>query len=57
MQLALDWLDDRSSPGPPAAAVSEHFEVGIRQTELAKRGVALPPIYLEAARENGTLFD
>jgi hypothetical protein len=30
--------------------------VSVRRDALARRGVALPPIYLEAARENGTLF-
>lgn len=56
IQLALDWLDNRATPGPPAAVESSHFEVSVRRDALARRGVALPPIYLEAARENGTLF-
>ncbi len=56
IRLALDWLDDRSTPGPPPAVESSHFEVAVRQEALARRGVTLPPIYLEAARENGTLF-
>lgn len=57
IQLALDWLDDRSTPGPPSPATTTHFEVGIRQRLLAQRGITLPPIYLEAARESGSLFD
>lgn len=56
IRLALDWLDDRTTPGPPPPVQSSHFEVAIRQDALARRGVALPQIYLEAARENGTLF-
>ena len=56
IRLALDWLDDRDTQGAPEALVSDHFEVSVRQSRLAKRGIALPPIYLEAARENGTLF-
>jgi hypothetical protein len=36
--------------------VSDHFEVAVRPAALAARGMVLPPIYLEAARENGTLF-
>jgi hypothetical protein len=56
IRLALDWLDDRDTPDAPEAVVSDHFEVSVRRSRLAKRGVALPPIYLEAARENGTLF-
>lgn len=56
ISLALDWLDDRQTPGPPAAVSSSHFEVAMRQELLARRGIVLPPIYAEAARENGTLF-
>lgn len=57
IRLALDWLDDRTSPGPPPPIVAPHFEVAVRQTLLAQRGYSLSPIYLEAARENGTWFD
>lgn len=57
IQLALDWLDDRSTPGAPPPVQSSHFEVAIRQHALAGRQVSLPPIYIEAARESGSLFD
>lgn len=53
---ALDWLDDRSTPGPPQPGVSSHFDVAVRREALARRGFTLPQIYLEAARENGSLF-
>lgn len=56
IELALDWLDARDTPGAPPPTVSDHFEVAVRQARLAERGVVLPPIYLEAARENGTLY-
>jgi hypothetical protein len=56
IQLALDWLDDRDTPGAPQPLVSDHFEVAVRSSRLEERGVILPPIYSEAARENGTLF-
>jgi hypothetical protein len=56
IELALDWLDARDTPGAPPPIVSGHFEVAVRQATLAARGVVLPPIYLEAARENGTLY-
>lgn len=56
IQLALDWLDARQTPGPPPPVESAHFEVALRQGALARRGFALPGIYLEAARENGNLF-
>lgn len=57
IRLALDWLDTRRTPGPPPPVQSAHFEVAVRQGRLAERGIALAPIYLEAARENGTLYD
>ena len=56
IRLALDWLDDRASPGPPPPVESSHFAVSIRTDALNSRGVTLPPIYVEAARENGTLL-
>ncbi len=57
VRLVLDWLDDRSSPGPPKPVESTHFEVAVRQGALTQRGYHLPPIYLEAARESGTLLN
>ncbi len=56
IELALDWLDARDTPGAPPPVESSHFEVALRQAKLAERGVVLPPIYIEAARENGTLY-
>jgi hypothetical protein len=56
IRLALDWLDDRTTPGPPPPVESNHFAVSIRTDALNRRGVILPPIYVEAARENGTLL-
>lgn len=55
IELALDWLDDRDTPGAPPPVVSDHFEVAVRRSRMTERGIALPPIYIEAARENGTL--
>lgn len=56
IELALDWLDDRTTPGPPPPVTSSHFDVAVRPEALARRGLALPQIYLEAARENNSLF-
>ena len=56
IELALDWLDDRQTPGPPPPVESSHFDVAVRQTSLSQRGIVLPPIYLEAARAKGSLF-
>jgi hypothetical protein len=54
--LALDWLDDRDTPGPPPPVESPHFEVGVRPNALAAHGITLPAIYIEAAREADSLF-
>lgn len=56
IELALDWLDERDTPGAPPPVESSHFEVAVRPAKLADRGVVLPPIYIEAARENGALY-
>jgi hypothetical protein len=56
VELALDWLDDRASPGPPPPITAAHFDVAVRQEALARRGYLLPQIYLEAARQNNSLF-
>lgn len=56
IELALDWLDARDTPGAPPPVVSDHFEVAVRPSRMTERGIALPSIYLEAARENGTLL-
>jgi hypothetical protein len=56
VELALDWLDDRATPGPPPPITSAHFDVAVRQEALARRGYTLPQIYLEAARQNNSLF-
>ena len=56
IELALDWLDARDTPGAPPPVVSDHFEVAVRPSRMSERGIALPSIYTEAARENGTLF-
>lgn len=53
---ALDWLDQRRSPGAPAARTNAHFQVGLREGGLAARGVQLPAIYSEAARAVGALY-
>jgi len=56
VEFALNWLDDRATPGPPPPITSAHFDVAVRQEALARRGYTLPQIYLEAARQNNSLF-
>jgi hypothetical protein len=55
VDLALRWLDAPQA-APPAPFTSDHFDVAVRSARLAARGVALPPIYLEAARAGGRLI-
>lgn len=52
----LDWLDKRHSPGAPAPMVIAHFKVGLRQSALESRGLRLPSIDSEAARDAGALY-
>ena len=47
---------EKRDTGAPPALVSDHFEVAVRPVRLRERGLVFPAIYLEAARENGTLF-
>ena len=54
--LALDWLDERRTPGPPAPVESPHFTVSMRRDALAARGLTLPSVYTEAARAGDTLY-
>ena len=56
IDLALDWLDERRTPGPPPTVESPHFQVAMRVGALAARGLVLPAIYAEAAREAGGLL-
>lgn len=51
---ALTWLDGRSSP-PPARHL-DPFDVAVRRSALARRGLRLPPLYGEAARAAGQLY-
>ena len=55
MRLALTWVDAGAAP-PPAVVTSSHFNVGMRASALAARGVRLPAIYVEAARLGNSLF-
>lgn len=56
MQMALAWIAAPAGSAPPPFTTSEHFSVGIRQTRLAARGVTLPLIYREAARQADAYF-
>lgn len=56
MQMALDWIAARKGEAAPEPRRSEHFSVGMRQSVLAARGVTLPVVYREAARQADALF-
>lgn len=56
IDLSLDWLDERYGAEAPAPVTSDHYDVALRPALLERRGIALPSIYLEAARVNGTLY-
>jgi hypothetical protein len=56
IELSLEWLDERNGAAAPPPVSSDHYDVAVRPWQLERRGLALPPIYLEAARANGTLY-
>lgn len=57
MERALALLDTPSgqTAGLPPPVVSEHFDVAVDPRRLTRRGVVVPPIYIEAARAAGNL--
>jgi len=56
IELSLEWLDERNGAAAPPPVSSDHYDVAVRPLQLERRGLVLPPIYLEAARANGTLY-
>ena len=56
ISMALDWLDQRQTPGPPKPVESNHFSVSARPSALERKGIELPQIYIEAARASKQLF-
>jgi hypothetical protein len=56
MAMAIDWVDPSNGSVPPMMAVSEHFDVAIRESKLRARGVNMPSIYIETARLGGRYF-
>lgn len=52
MQMSLDWLRDvaNGQPAAPPVVTGRHYRVAVRESALRARGIALPSIYLEAAR-------
>lgn len=56
MALALRRLADPRHVPPDLSQVTEAYDVSVRPIALARRGRALPQIYLEAARGAGRLY-
>lgn len=55
-ELALVWLKAPAAAPPPVASPSSHYSVAMRAAALRARQVALPSIYMEAARLNRLYF-
>jgi hypothetical protein len=56
MTTVLRWLEPSRRSGIPAIHLADHFDVGIREQALRRRGIELPMIYREAARLSGQLI-
>lgn len=56
VELSLEWLDERNGAEAPPPVSTDHYDVAVRPARLERRSLALPSIYLEAARANGTLY-
>jgi hypothetical protein len=55
METVLLWLEPSRGGALPAIHFADHFDIGLREDALRRRGVALPLIYREAARLSGQL--
>lgn len=56
MESVLRWLEPSLRSGTPAIHLADHFDIGLREQALQRRGVVLPAIYREAARLSGQLI-
>lgn len=55
LTMALAWFDPRRDKASPAPATVGHFQVHVGRSALERRGVRLPVVLMEAARDMGTL--
>ncbi len=55
METVLRWLEPSRGGGVPAIHLADHFDIGLREGALRRRGVVLPLVYREAARLSGQL--
>lgn len=56
MTSVLRWLEPSQGSGVPRLHVADHFDVGLREAALRRRGINLPIVYREAARLSGQLI-
>ncbi len=57
MSMALEWIGSGLNSRPPEARQVSHFDVALRAGLLSRRGLQLPPLYIEAARARNASFD
>jgi hypothetical protein len=55
MQSVLRWLEPSLGRRVPAIHLADHFDIGLREDALRRRGLTLPIVYREAARLSGQL--
>ena len=55
MDTVLRWLEPSRPGRVPAIHLADHFDVGLREQALRRRGLVLPIVYREAARLSGQL--
>ena len=57
-RMALQWLEtDHDATKLPAPRQASHFDVALRASVLLRRGLHLPPLYVEAANARNAYFD
>lgn len=56
MQMALEWIKNGLTHIPAARTHVADFTISFRNSELKNRGITLPPVYRELARESGGLY-
>ena len=55
MDSVLQWLKPTGQGIPPMISMDDHFDIGLREASLRRRGLHLPLVYREAARLSGQL--
>jgi len=53
METVLRWLGPSLAGAMPTVHLADHFDIGLREASLRRRGLHLPLVYREAARLSG----